>query len=1189
MKAVVRGLLLLPLSYGCSGQSCMTPMERAFPPEARIANAIQVRVTSRGLATIAANVGHTSRAVLGEDQLLEVPELCGGNADVCCGAPPGTCNLRIDFDPQNGDLPRMELDPNRGTAGDMGFVMRMRVNTHPQPLPVYVRSFFGNGPCQVAMDSRAGKQESLTIRGVVRFEQEPVTGTTQLRLGDFLLEDLERDDVEVIGRADICETANDFRGIVTNVIADVMAGQASSLIDAFICKRCETAIECGANAYCASSGYCFPGTAPPAGNNDDDDDDDDDDDNANAPRCLQELGVTGAMSAGSVLPGVPSAAKMDVYMVAGGEARTVNSGLSLNLLGGVLPAQGTEQLACGQATEPPAMESVPIMSARDVEELPDLGAFDMGIGIHRSYLNHHMWSSYQSGVLCGVIDTQSVDLLTSDSLTLLLPSSLELVHKEVAQAGVRLRPQVPPTITLDGEIGSLMVLHMPELEMDFFLNVDERLLRLFTAKTEMHLPLNLEVDADGQLMPVVADRNLDGAFGKATVVTTGMLEESAERIAGRFSALGAGIVPAMVGAIGPIPLPDVLGMTMEVPPNGVRKIDNEFVGIFGDLKPVSLNAVAAVETTARVGTVSLPPLDAYQGDRFERGQRPVVELELGGTNVAGRSDNLEWQVRVDGGVWSPFSRDTRRVVARDQFWLGPRHTIEVRAREVGQPVTTDRTPAVVTVQTAPHAPANEAAQGALTPAEDIAASAGGCSVVHSARPGLGTWGLLVAAVWAVRRRRRRGLRAGVPTALLALMLAGMGCGKLFNSGGDDDRPTVPTFGRWSDVADDGTRTVVSAYEETFGDLAFGEIAADGTVSFTAIAGLPASAAQPDMPPDAEGARPYRGGSTQPGDNVGAWNSVILHGGRAYIAYQDTTAGTLRLALEGASGWESHEVDAVDGATLGRYASLSVSASGRLGIAYQASAVPDGQGKQLSQLRWAEAAIPATGAPSWTVEVVAHRAVEPIEKDYSDIPQGTGLYASGSWLPDGAPVVSFYDRSAGAVMFANRRDGTWQSVMIDGPLPTEGEQPAPVTDVVIDIGRWSTLAVAGDGTVHLAYQDARQGQLRYTTVRDLVPTPFELVDDGERDDLRHDVGASATIIVDQNDQPRVFYQDSFTVELLSASRNADGSWSHTTVLDGPMGHGFSISAARSGSGLIVTSYAYDRAVYPPGVVQTARVQ
>src|SRR5205823_4636848 len=94
-----------------------------------------------------------------------------------------------------------------------------------------------------------------------------------------------------------------------------------------------------------------------------------------------------------------------------------------------------------------------------------------------------------------------------------------------------------------------------------------------------------------------------------------------------------------------------------------------------------------VDTDAWIETVQLPPTREFAVDA--RGATvPAAVLQLDGRGPG----PLEYSWSVDGGPWSGFTTATRVTVADPQFWMQGRHGIDVRAREIGAPGTTDPTP-----------------------------------------------------------------------------------------------------------------------------------------------------------------------------------------------------------------------------------------------------------------------------------------------------------------------------------------------------------------------------------------------------------------------------------------------------------------------------------------------------------------
>jgi hypothetical protein len=112
------------------------------------------------------------------------------------------------------------------------------------------------------------------------------------------------------------------------------------------------------------------------------------------------------------------------------------------------------------------------------------------------------------------------------------------------------------------------------------------------------------------------------------------------------------------------------------------------------------NLSLSAETSAAVAEVRLPRAEAMAASKG--GERPVVVLELAASVPAGAE--AEYQIRIDGGMWTPFFRRHRIELARSELLLQGRHVIEARARVAGAYRTLDATPAVVEVVIDPEPP-----------------------------------------------------------------------------------------------------------------------------------------------------------------------------------------------------------------------------------------------------------------------------------------------------------------------------------------------------------------------------------------------------------------------------------------------------------------------------------------------------
>lgn len=158
---------------------------------------------------------------------------------------------------------------------------------------------------------------------------------------------------------------------------------------------------------------------------------------------------------------------------------------------------------------------------------------------------------------------------------------------------------------------------------------------------------------------------------------------------------------------------------------------------------------------------------------------------------------------------------------------------------------------------------------------------------------------------------------------------------------------------------------------------------------------------------------------------------------------------------------------------------------------------------------------------------------------------------GSWLsmdlaPDGDRlVISYYDRTKGALGFAigTVDDSTdtisWHHEHVDGYAGDDGLDRG-------DRGQYSSMKVAPDGTVWIAYYDVNGGSL-YAAHRTGGPTwETMLVDAGAG--LTPDAGRWASLDIGANGQPVVAYQD-VGKGALKVARYDEGVWTLDDVYAG----------------------------------------
>lgn len=1131
--------VLVVAMASCSGDgcACLGEVPGGFPDQARQQGAVQARLSESGLDVINASMSELSSLLLEGDGPLEfpIPRDCASDPKVCCYVPDGSCRLRFDIEERAGDLPRLYLEPLDGNRVQL--TIRARIRT-ASALPVHTTGPLGGQiSCSVYVDSTWSGYPHVTVRAVIALEDDSITGTLRGRVLSSTLAGITTGDVDISGGL-LCGFGS------TQDAADSMNAQLLARVPAavedLLCTTCGSEADCAPHGVCGTDGVCYlPGT----GN-----------------RCLQSFGVSGRLPAAAALGDLPThgADAIDLYLTAGGGARTTGGGISVGVLAGARPARSVAVHDCVPPAPEPPISGIPDSAVLVGNSHPRSGErFDLGIGIHRQFLEHAAWAAQQAGFLCLDVGPAQAPLLSAEALSILAPSLIDLTHGEDAPLYLLIRPQQPPSLSLgagtivDGAITEpLIALSMREIEIDFYAFIDQQYARILTLRADLDVPIALDIDGDGAVIPVLGD--LADAFTNLRVVNSGLLAEPADEIERRFPAVLSIALPAFSDALSSFEVPALAGMTLALRPGSFTSIENDaMLGIFGDLAPAASTARITARATVQV---------------LERGD-DRVRLALGGDG-----GSLEWSVRLNGGFWSPYSSDSTPVIVRQALRLVGSHTLEVRARHIGEPMTTGQPVAVELVTAVPprvHRPIEFHGTGE---------SGGGCDCRLGAGDGRAGGGLLVLiAIVMLGLSRRRW-----PALLLASTVLLLGCSSSQDGdgGGDDLDPTVvhpgPT-GRWASMAADETRVLLAAYEQEFGDLVVATVDGEGQPVFRVVDGAPDGPVVLD--PDG-----YRGGVNAAGANVGAHTSIALAAGEARIAYQDLDRGALRYAREAGSGWIATDVEAPsegETATHGLYASLATDADGLPAIAYMAMSYqePDAgemTGTMHATLRLARAAIATpTGPEDWTVTVIDEATAE-VADGFEDLPIGTGLHASLGFSSSGAAVIAFYRQIKGDLLLAVESDGEFDLIELDAGTDR-------------DRGQYASMAIAEDDTVHVAYQDAREDRLLAVSYAAGEIVGPEVIDDGRRaGDRPHAVGAAARLVL-VGDTAVVAYQDGTSSDLMWAARTGSDGWTGGEIMTGELGYGFHIAAAAAGGAVWCSTYAYDPQHWPPGHTEVRRLE
>ncbi|HJZ86073.1 MAG TPA: hypothetical protein VKN99_12930, partial [Polyangia bacterium] len=284
--------------------------------------------------------------------------------------------------------------------------------------------------------------------------------------------------------------------------------------------------------------------------------------------------------------------------------------------------------------------------------------------------------------------------------------------------------------------------------------------------------------------------------------------------------------------------------------------------------------------------------------------RPHVEgdlLVLGGSDLVTADQALRYQVQPVGGDWRALPDGTLTRSQAEALAAPGGGWLDARVRDEAGNLTALR----VDVGAAFHGRETQAAGCNCS----LGGARGGGGGGGSGRRGAGGWLALLLGAGALALRRRR-------TAALALAMGAVlvvaGCGDEITTTpcttdsdcsalpcatgalplcGDDRQCTcameIPLghVGRFSSVATAGGQALVSAYNDTYGDLMLGQVAPPGVIrDWQFIDGVPAG---PVVLPQSN----VRGGIRAAGDDVGRYTSIAIGPSQQpLIAYYDVTHG-----------------------------------------------------------------------------------------------------------------------------------------------------------------------------------------------------------------------------------------------------------------------------------------------------------
>lgn len=387
------------------------------------------------------------------------------------------------------------------------------------------------------------------------------------------------------------------------------------------------------------------------------------------------------------------------------------------------------ECATGVPDFSPESSPLPELSGTD----PDGRPYHLAATVAESFVDHILYALHRSGTLCLSLSTEDIQSLTNGSFVLdasvlsLLAADLQDLAAGAAPVLVELRPRHPGDVTfgsgaetgVDGAGNPtydwLLQLGLRGLGVGFYVLVQDRYVRLFEVTADVLVGLSVVVLPDNRLELALGELRVDG-FEE---VFNELLPDA------DFAAVLPTLVELVLGSVLSEPLTLDVDISSSVSQAlGGAPIGLEINGIARDgpgedFLTVSATFSSASAYLARANTLARVHdhpelLEAYPGAVAQalgsaEALRPSgrIRLVVGEEQTSSVPSDLEYQMRVDGGMWSIFLRpgpNRELSLAHPRLAMPGAHVVEVRARVAGAYRTLDLTPTAFPVIVDPIAP-----------------------------------------------------------------------------------------------------------------------------------------------------------------------------------------------------------------------------------------------------------------------------------------------------------------------------------------------------------------------------------------------------------------------------------------------------------------------------------------------------
>lgn len=744
-------------SFNCGGcfGGALTPIPGGFDPAARLERAAQIRVTQSGLDEVGAEFQNlmTAYARMSCGQPTDVP--CPGGFVTAAGAPnPSTCQAGVCEEQVSGapgpllgfEIERTQSgnaticrdnpsDPNPRRCfawvrfealqltpmGPNQFLADVTVQIETNQIPFRYNAL-GGMDCVMSLSSVPSTQDVRITAALDRYTP-PVGPGGELKVEILDVTAAIPDNYVDVGSdpspiyndgALLCAIADlgFVKQILIGQLTDELASIIGEQVDQQLGRECVTDANCPAQTSCNADDLC--------------------EEDATGVIVPATLGLEGRLDFSQLLAGFVAGrpGRGDIAFLVGGDSTADADGATIGALGGAEVVNPDP--ACAMMLEsprlrpgftpPPALPTA-VVADLDWDGTPET-PYMVAAGLSQALLDQFMWTVYTTGLFCTSVSSYDLDLLNTGSLGLLISSLRQLTHedrfpKAIFPARLSIFPRAEPRVRIgSGEVSGtamsptltepLVTLDLDDFEVNFYAQIEERWVRLMTVTMDLDIGFGAMVTANNELQLVLGD--LTNAVSNVRVTNSEILAEDPAELEMAIPGLLNLALPGFTGALPPFALPSAAelgGFDLSI--LGIRGVEANGgypnLAVYADLgfDPSQVgNLTIAADTTASIASLTVPDAAAFAVANADGPKVPELVLDLGGS--APNGGVLEHQIRVDGGLWSPFFVNDRLLLERPEFSAQGHHVVEVRARERGAYRTLDPTPVHIALTIDPEAP-----------------------------------------------------------------------------------------------------------------------------------------------------------------------------------------------------------------------------------------------------------------------------------------------------------------------------------------------------------------------------------------------------------------------------------------------------------------------------------------------------